>query len=334
MKRTNHILEQVADMDNLYLAFWKAKKEKPANSEMLAYQQQLQVNLLQLSNQVLTAGVCIGNYHYFKIYDPKERQICAAAFSERVLHHALMNICHDSFEKYQVYDSYASRKGKGIYAALERAACYQKKYKWYLKLDIRKYFDSINHDVLAQQLKKRFKEKNLLKIFASIINSYATNEKTGLPIGNLTSQYFANHYLAVSDHFIKEKLHCTAYVRYMDDMVLWDNCKEALMEKGRQLNNFIQQKLLLQLKLFCLNSTKKGLPFLGYLVFNDTISLNKNSRTRFIKKMKNYTYNLSAGLWSQQDYQRHVLPLVAFTQHANSFGFRKKALQQTEWVTA
>lgn len=158
MKREGYLMERIADPDNLRLAFWKAKRGKSAKLEVMAYQKNLDKNLLFLRNELIAGEVTVGNYHYFKVYDPKERQICAAAFSERVLHHALMHVCHDNFEKYQIYDSYASRLGKGTFAALERATLFQKQYPWFLKLDVRKYFDSIDHSILKNLLRKRFKD--------------------------------------------------------------------------------------------------------------------------------------------------------------------------------
>ena len=120
------------------------------------------------------------------------------------------------FERFQVFDSYACRKGKGTYAALERASAYQKKFACFLKLDVRKYFDTLSHAYLKEKLKRLYKDKALLAVFNKIINSYCVFPCKGVPIGNLTSQYFANHALAYADHFVKEKLQVKGYARYMD----------------------------------------------------------------------------------------------------------------------
>ncbi|MFN8348805.1 MAG: RNA-directed DNA polymerase [Spirosomataceae bacterium] len=327
MKREGYLMEKIADPDNLRWAFWKAQRGKSAKAEVRNYQKGLDKNLMRLREELLAGAVSVGNYHYFKVYDPKERQICAAAFSERVLHHALMNVCHANFEKYQIHDSYASRLGKGTFAALKRAHSFQRKYRWFLKLDVRKFFDSIDHEVLKALLLKRFKEAGLLAVFAAIIDSYHTQSAKGVPIGNLTSQYFANHYLAVGDHFIKETLGIEGYVRYMDDMVLWSNDKTKLHQKGRQLSTFLGADLKLELKPFCLNKVSAGLPFLGYLVYPFTVRLNRNSRDRFVKKLNLYERNITNAVWNQGDYQRHVLPLLSFVKHAESAGFRRKWLQ-------
>jgi retron-type reverse transcriptase len=328
MKRETNLIEKIADPDNLRLAYWKAQRGKSCKQDVLLFQKQLDANLLSLITQIQQASVIVGNYTYFTVFDPKQRLICAAAFPERVLHHAIMNICTANFEKYQLFDSYASRLGKGSYAALQRAMYYQRKYKWFLKLDVRKYFDSIDHQILIELLSSRFKETKLHNIFYDIIDSYHVETNKGLPIGNLTSQYFANHYLAVSDHYIKEQLKIEGFVRYMDDMVLWDNDKDALNNKGKQLQSFIKTFLKLELKPFCLNSTQKGLPFLGYTIYSNMLRLNRRSKKRFIIKLNKYEENLKNNYWNQTEFQKHVLPLLAFTKHADSFCFRKKCMEK------
>jgi hypothetical protein len=342
MKRRGYVVEEVADMENLYLAFWKAKRGKAHKEDVQRFQKDLKHQLKTLQADILSNEVQVGEYHFFKIYDPKERQICAAAFRERVLHHALMNVCHQDFERYQIFDSYASRKGKGTYAALNRAKYFAGKYEWYLKLDVRKFFFSISHTVLKTQLERLYKDARLLAIFESIIDSIAfenglalsqiagtlkvpaiSTTARGLPIGNLTSQYFANHYLAVADHFVQEKLNVDGYVRYMDDMLLFGNDKIELLKKGKDYQDFISENLKMDLKLFCLNQTNRGVPFLGYRLFPNHVLLNKRSSKRFKTKLKQYDFNLKQGIWTQKIYQQHVEPLIAFTEYADMKWWRK-----------
>jgi len=276
MKRQGQLLDKIADMNNLYEAFYKARKDKN--------------------------------------FKPMQR----------VLHHALMNVCHPFFEKRQIDGSYASRPGKGTYAALDKAREYQRQYRWFLKLDVRKYFESIDHDMLKKQLRRLFKDQLLLLIFDKIIDSYATAEQKSLPIGNLTSQYFANHYLSVADHYAKEVLRAPAYVRYMDDMVFWHQDKNALLDLGYRIQDFIARELLLVLKPFCLNQSSKGLPFLGYLLFPDRVRLAARSKKRFIEKFQLYEGYLQEGVWSQKEFANHTRALVAFTEYADAREFRKK----------
>lgn len=162
MKRKGFLIEKVADIDNLRLAFFKAQRGKQDKVEVIDFGSQLDKSLMSLHDELLLGKVTIGGYSYFRIYDPKERLICAAPFRQRVLHHALMNVCHSCFERYQIYHSYASRKGKGGFAAIAIASRYQRKYPWFLQLDFHKFFDSIDHQVLYNQINRLFKDPLLL----------------------------------------------------------------------------------------------------------------------------------------------------------------------------
>jgi retron-type reverse transcriptase len=326
MQRANHLIEQVIDPDNLRLAFWKASKGKRYAQSVLAYQADLDKNLTSLRQQIINAQVQVGDYRYFKVYEPKERQICASAFREQVLHHALMNICHPVFERAQIFDSYASRKGKGTYAALERAKAYNRQCPWFLKLDVRKFFEILHHEVIKCQLARLFKEEPLLRIFYAIIDSYEAHPDRGVPIGNLTSQYFANHYLSGLDHFIKEQLKIKAYARYMDDMVLWHSEKSVLQHALKEIEAYIATRLQCALKPPVLNRNRHGLPFLGYHLFPYHAHLLQKSKSRFLKKLKFAERQLQENAWSQACFAAHVRPLFAFTAHADTGAFRSAAL--------
>lgn len=328
MKRAKGLFQQVGELDNLYFAFWKASKGKRYSQEVLSFQVRLEENLLRIQASILNEKVEVGDYRYFKVYEPKERQICASAFKEQVLHHALMNICHNDFERRLIFDSYASRKGKGTYAALERAKVFTHQYPWFLKLDVRKFFESIEHTVLKQQLARIFKEPAILKIFFQIIDSYEASPNRGLPIGNLTSQYFANHFLSDLDHYIKEELGIKAYVRYMDDMVLWHNDKTVLKSTFERIRGFVEQKLLCNLKPELLNRTKLGLPFLGYRIFPHYIILLQKSKLRFIKKVFHTDTNYHNGNWHEAACQKHFSPLIAFIEHADTKVFQRNVISQ------
>lgn len=324
MKRAGRLFEQICDPDNLRLAWLKAKKGKEGKSEVFRFGKHLSKNLGMLREQLQSGDIEIGNYHFFTIYEPKERLICAASFPERVLHHAIMNVCHPIFEKFQIYHSYATRIGKGQYAALEYAKANQRKFAWFCKLDIRKYFDTISHERLLKLLQKRFKDERLLLLFERIIRSYEVTTARGLPIGNLSSQYFANFYLAASDHYLLEKIRIPAYVRYMDDMVLWHHSRESLIEVQKQLVFYLKGQLGLDCKPPCINRRDMGLPFLGYVVFPERVRLNKKSKQRFIKKYKFAETMLARNQWSQAEYAGHLIPLIAFTKQAHTHELRIK----------
>ena len=329
MKRKNYLIDSIIHPDNLRLAFWKASKGKRWGENVLAYQKNLDENLLILRSQIESGLVSVGNYQYFRIFEPKEREICASAFDEQVLHHALMNICHEDFERFQIYDSYASRKGKGTYAALARAQKYAKQYDWYLKLDVRKFFASIHHQVLKSQLRALYKDLRLLEILNKVIDSYEATSNRGLPIGNLTSQYFANHYLAKLDHIIKEQFQAKAYVRYMDDVVFWHNEKRQLEILFQKVQDYVKTNLLLELKPKQLNRIRHGLPFLGYRIYPHTLKLTQRSKRRFIKKFAQLEENYHSGLWDEATCQRRAMPLLAFISYANTQGLRESIILQS-----
>jgi len=308
------------------LAFYKAKKGKEAKMEVINFQNNLDDNLLLLRKRILSENPEFGKYHYFTIYDPKQRTICAAAFEERVMHHAIMNVCHPFFEKFQISDSYASRVGKGSYKALQRATWFSKHYKCCAKFDVRKYFDSIDHQILLSLLNKLFREKRLLCVFEKIIESYHVEPGKGVPIGNLTSQYFANHYLAFLDHFVKDQMGIKGYVRYMDDFLMWHNDKPALKQTASDIGLYLLEKLNLTLKPVSYHCTSQGVSFLGYTVFPEKLYLNSRSKHRFIEKLKRYNRLLEAGVWSEARFKDHATALFSFVKHADSLYFRRKVL--------
>ena len=170
MKRKGNQTEQIASLDNLYLAYTKAKRGKACKKEVLEFTKNFDANIEKLRTEILDGNAGVEHYHYFKIYDPKERTICAASFSERILHHAIMNVCHDTFDRNLIADTYATRKGKGVYAALDRAKSALIKHKYAVKLDFRKYYDSISHKVLKAKLCRKFKDKRLLHILCQTID--------------------------------------------------------------------------------------------------------------------------------------------------------------------
>lgn len=329
MKRKGHLIEQVADMENLMTAFWKAQRGKAAKKEVVEYQKSLQDNLLRMQGRLISGQVDAGHYHSFTIFEPKERHIYASSFDERVLHHALMNVCHPYFDRHLIYDTYATRIGKGTYAALERAHTMMPRYKYVAKLDVRKYFDSIDHTTLKRQLRHLFKDPLLLSAFDNIIDTYwSTRPGVGVPIGNLTSQYFANHYLSDYDHYIKEQLKVPVYIRYMDDMLLLNNSKTQLQQQVEMAEDYLSSNLSLNLKPPQIVATSQGVSFLGYRLQGHRIGLNSRSRNRFNRTMTTYTHLVESGDWTQEDYRRHMVPLLAFVQHAYTKNYRLSRLKK------
>ncbi len=330
MKRVGYLFDSIVDVDNLLLAFYKAQRGKSWSKDVAAFRSNLQDNIVHMRQKMIEGCMEVGRYHTFTIFDPKERLICAAHFEERVLHHAIMNVCHPFFERHLIADTYASRVGKGTYAALNRAMCGTRSYDYVAKLDFRKYFDSIRHDVLMCQLEKMFKDERLLSLLFDIIDSYSQLPGRGVPIGNLTSQYFANHYLSALDHYMKENQRVPLYVRYMDDILLFGNDRRQIQAWVAALKQYAEDFLGLLLKPVIIHTTSCPTNFLGYNVSRKIIMLSQRSRRRFEEKMTRYMTLLNDGEWNEDEFLKHVTPLLAFTCHAYSKRCRQRIMQRVE----
>lgn len=273
----------------------------------------------------------LGRCHQFVIFDPKERIITAPCFEERVLHHAIMNVCEPHFERWLIHDSYACRKGKGRIAALLRARQFAGRYKFFLKLDVRKYFDSISHDRIRDRLHRGFKDRRLLDLFGRIIDSYRDNLGRGLPIGSLTSQHFANLYLGDFDRFIKQTLRMKGYVRYMDDVAIWADDSAELRDVEMSAREFLRVQLGLEVKADPYrNRTRHGMDYLGCRVFPKHMVLNHRSKIRFRRQMRKLERAYLAEEIDEAELQRRGTAMVAFTRTAglSSWKLRQSVLSR------
>jgi len=326
MKRQCHFKERILDLDNLYLAYCKARRGKQQKSEVVDFAAHLDSNLLEIREALDQGTPSLGHYHYFTIHDPKERRICAAPFRERVVHHAIMNVCHDTFDRTLIETTYATRKGMGVYAALDKAKEGMARYPYSVKLDVRKYYDSVSHTVLKNRLRRMFKDPWLLALFDHIIDSYGEDDK-GLPIGNLTSQYMANLYLSDLDHRAKEQWRIPLYIRYMDDIMMLSDDSFSLRQCVKECTVYAKEKLRLTLKPPIYRQAKEGQLFLGYKILPHYCLLSGRSKRRFRSKLLRYERRYECGQWDEQTLAQHVLPLVAFTQHAACRGFRESVMR-------
>jgi RNA-directed DNA polymerase len=330
MKRTGNLFPQILDRDNLRLAAYKAAKGKRDRRETQRFLHNLDRRLAEMARQLRAGTFPLGRYHQFVIHDPKERIITAPCFAERVLHHAIMNICEPVFERWLIADTYACRAGKGRVLAVQRARQFAGRSGYFLKLDIRKYFDSLPHAGLLDRLQRRFKDRALLTLFEGILTTFRGAQGRGVPIGSLTSQHFANFYLGWFDRFIKEKLRIRGYVRYMDDMALWDNDPATLKRALSASEAFITEELGLEFKPTpYLNRTTHGMDFLGCRVFRRHVVLTRRSRIRFRRRLLTLEDLYRQGDITEQELQQRATALVAFTRAAGvcSWKFRQRVLE-------
>ena len=331
MKRTGYLFDDILDRDNLRLAFHKAMRGKRQRAEVQRFARQLDESLNRMAEQ-LSAGTCsLGKYSQFVIFDPKQRVITAPCFSERVLHHAIVNVCEPHFERWLIADSYACRQGKGRITALLRARRFAGRFRFFLlKMDVRRYFDSVSHDHLLERLRRRFKDGRLLLLFERIVRCFRGEQRRGLPIGSLTSQHFANFYLGWFDRFAKETLRLPGYVRYMDDMALWADDADRLKQALRSATAFLGDELDLELKPTShLNLTSHGMDFLGCRVFPGHMVLNRRSRVRFRRKLARLEELERLGHIDEAELQHRATALVAFTrtEGVSAWSFRRAVLQ-------
>jgi hypothetical protein len=333
MKASRVTLEQVASPDNLREAFLRAAKGKVDRPDVVEFRAALPENLARMREEILGGTMRLGRFTSFTIWEPKERQINAPAFPERVLHHALIRVCEADFERWSVFDSYACRRGKGREAAIRRAESFARKHPFFLKMDVRKYFDSIPHEVLLGKIRKRFHDRGLVSLWEKIVRSYETVPGRGLPIGALTSQHMANFYLGCIDNRVLSKLRLPGYVRYMDDMVAWGT-REELRSARRDIESVLNNELGLELKgNWHLQPVHRGMDFLGYRVYPGCSTLNKASCRRFVSKWEDIERGLETGRLTQLQAQRSMLPLAAFVRVARRerimdrlFGFRAASI--------
>lgn len=293
MNRAGNLFEKICDIQNLHEAYYKASKNKRFTSGYINFRKDSETNLEKLRKSLVDGKYTHGQYRHFIITDPKQRLISAASFPDRVMHHAIMNVLEPVFERQFIFHTYACRKGKGTHAAARYAFKCAGRSEFFLKLDVRKYFDSIDHTVLKQFLCRIIKDARCLELLFGVIDSYkidfegeSAGRKKGLPIGNLTSQFFANFYLSALDHFILEKLKPEGYVRYMDDMVIFGDSVKNLKNIFDEVDRFCLEKLALFLKVPVFGKTFFGVPFLGWRITKDRIFLLSKTKRRMKNRLK------------------------------------------------
>jgi RNA-directed DNA polymerase len=318
MRRVGRLWPQIATRENLLRAFHKAARGKRERSAVQRFRLSLETNIQQLRREIETESYQLGAAERFVIHDPKRREIYAAHFPERVLQHAVMNLCEPVLERRQSGNSHACRTGKGQYTAVQKACEAARRYPWFLKFDIRKYFDSIGHACLLGQLQRVFKDPALLRFWERLLASYHTSPGRGLPIGSLTSQHLANFHLTGLDQFARNAKPCLAYVRYMDDFVLWGEDRSALRDLRAELLAYLRDSRGLVCKHEgCLQRSTHGMDFLGYRIFPHTLRLSRRSLQRFRTKFRTFRSLYEGGAWDQGEWLRHISPLTAFATKAS-----------------
>ena len=339
------LFADVIDFENLHAAYLDARASKRYRDSILKFGYNLEENLLALRWELAHKIYRHGGYREFIVNDSKKRLIKAAPFRDRVVHHAVCNVIEPIFERGFIYDSYACRNGKGTHAALLRLEYFIQSLQsgtrarerererererdcgaakiYCLKCDISKFFDNINGGILLGLLKKKIKDENIVWLLQGIIES---NPK-GIPIGNLTSQLFANIYLNELDNFVKRELRERYYIRYMDDFLILSADKKHLQEIKDALALFLRERLKLSLhpKKAEIFPIDRGVDFLGYVLRDGKRYLRESTVKRFMKKRRRYEAMVKNGKMDKAFLENACASWRGYAAFADSYKLMEK----------
>ncbi len=346
MKSHGNLYNQLCSTENLRLAYQKARKGKSAKWYVKEFESDLDNNLLKLQKELSTMTYEPKPLKQFIIRDPKTRVISASNFRDRVVHHALCNTIEPVFEKIFIHDSYANRKDKGTHAALERFDYFKRKvshngkllpnardnnmvYGYILKADIKHYFDSVDHEVMMHIISKKVRDEKVLCLAKKILdNHYCKTPGKGMPIGNLTSQFFANVYLNELDYFVKHKLKAKYYIRYVDDFVTLHESKETLEFCKLQISDFLKSiKLELHPQKSKVISLHKGVNLLGFRVFYNYKLPKKSNIRRMEHKINRFAGMYRKGTMSKEEILEKTKGWEAYAVHGDTYKLRKRMMR-------
>ncbi|MEK6933333.1 MAG: reverse transcriptase/maturase family protein [Nanoarchaeota archaeon] len=349
MKTYTQLYERLCSYENLNLAFEKASRGKSKKKYVLDFEKNLRANLLQLQQELLSFSYCPRKLKRFIIRDPKTRAIHASTFRDRLIHHALVNILEPIFEKIFIHDSYASRKDKGTHQAVKRFIIFMRKVSrngrrirklwsnnsvqgYVLKADIRKYFDEVDHEVLLGIIGRKVKDDRVLWLVKVILDNFENPMKgKGMPLGNYTSQFFANVYLNELDYFVKHSLKAKFYIRYVDDFVILHREKKLLEHyKKRIIRYLLCLRLTLHPDKSNIISLKDGITFLGYRIFYYYRLLRKRNLRHFKKEFSAYLQLYRKGFMTKKMLKKQLQDWFGYAQWANTYKFRQQILRELE----
>ena len=328
-KTIKNIYDNSVSFENLLKAHKKARCGKREKKKIILFELKLEQELLELEKQLKNGTYKHGGYTKFKIYEPKERIIMASEYKDRVVHQWYVEkFIKPYFVPQFMATSYAGIEGRGMHKASKdvQKAMRSAKSKWknyyILKMDVTKYFQNIDKRILWKILKRKMKDKKLLWLTREILLS--TEGMVGLPLGNYTSQMFANIYLNELDQYVKHKLKCKYYYRYMDDMVIMCKNKEIAKDILNNIIKFLKENLKLTLN----SKTRifkdiQGVNFCGYKINEKRLKIRYTSKCRMKRKLKRYTKQLKEGKITLPEIQRSIAGWLGYVKHADSYNLRK-----------
>ena len=334
MRRAGNLFEQVCSFDNLVKACRKAMKGKKDKESVAWFNFNMEFELIKLQKQLVSGAYEPGPYRCFFVHDPKERYICSVDFKDRVVHHAICRVLEPLFEKWFIHYSYACRIDKGTHRAVSKVQNWSVMTGYFLKADVRKFFESVDHGVLKSLLSRKIKDKKLLKLLEKIIDKPVPGyiPGKGLEIGNLTSQWLANFYLDPLDHYIKDKLGLRHYIRYMDDFVSLSDDKGMLHEMKLKTGEFLNEKLKLELKekACFVAPVNEGIPFLGFRIFPGVVRVKRRGLLRFMRKFRTKERLYKEERINEVEFIRSAVSLIGHVGHGNTLAMRRKFFARGE----
>lgn len=341
------MFDQLVSWSNLYLAFRKAAKGKRGLANVAAFEHSLEENLIRLQDELVDGRYRPGPYHSFWIHEPKRRLISAAPFRDRVVHHALCNLIEPIFERSFSEQSYANRVGKGTHRALARCQALSRRYDYVLQGDIQQFFPSLDHAILRDILWQKIPDTGVRDLIEAIMASgvdlfsseyrmvyfpgddlFAVNRPRGLPIGNLTSQFWANCYLNPFDHFVQRELGCGGFLRFVDDFLCFSNDKAELWEWLAAIRERLGQLRLTLHPGAGPKPVQEGIPILGFILFPDRRRLKRRKGIYFRQRFERNISRYEAGEISLAELTASVQGWVNHVRYGNSVGLRKAILSR------
>jgi RNA-directed DNA polymerase len=333
----------VASLENLLAAAREALRGKRSRPPGAAFFADLEHEVAALHRELRTGSYRHGPYRYFEIREPKPRQVAAARFRDRVVHHAIVRVIEPLFEPRFIEDSYACRKRRGTHAAMRRAAAFARRHAYALECDVSRYFASIDHEILLAQVARVVADPRLLALLRQIVESHADGEEAewtgpglfdlrvrlrGLPIGNLTSQFLANVYLNPLDHFVKHELRVRGYLRYLDDFLLFGDDRAELRALGRAVKvKLAELRLRMHPDKYRLRPTRLGVDFVGFVVFADgRVRVRRASVRRFERRYRRRRWEVERHGADAEALTASVRSWVAHARHAKSLDLRRAVL--------
>jgi retron-type reverse transcriptase len=347
MKTFKNLYPRICSFATLETAFHKARRGKRHLPNVATFECNLDEELLRLADDLRAETYHPGGYRHFTLYDGKPRRISAAPFRDRVVHHALCQVIEPIWEARFIDDSYACRVDKGTHAALDRCTHFARRYPYVLQCDIVQFFPSVDHAILYNTLAHHIACPPTLRLIDKIIASgqgvhqerydmqwfpgddlLAASRLRGLPIGNQTSQFWANVYLHQLDQFVKQELRCPAYLRYCDDFMLFAEDKPTLHRWRREIENFlVSLRLKIHAHKTSIHPVTNGIPFLGFLVFPTHRRLKQANGLKFQRRYKQQLGQVGRGELSYEQLDRSVQAWIAHAAHGDTWGLRRSLLR-------